>query len=309
MNLTIKATDIEGGTHLLTHPLRLSYDASRKAPCDALDASFPLQSEGAEFGTLEASLDGRPFFTGIVDRQTVEKGESGRLLTLSCRSRAALLIDNEVKPYVYYYLTPGEVLERYGYPYGVLGAQLPNVASLSVLQVKKGESAWQVLTDFCRQRYHRTPYLTKEQQLVLTPLTGVSRTLTDYSRIVLRQKNDALISRVYVKTVNDTDGYYYGFTREGAMAQNRGIKRERYVHPTHPEDSDEEVFRLIRDAEYESFTVELTFPGLREADIGDEVVLPREQLTRPLVVSETAYRMSAKGTTTRLILADKRCFT
>jgi len=308
-NLAITATDLDGGRHLLTHPLSLSYDASRSVPCDALDVSFPLQCEGVEFKGLEASLGGEPFFTGIVDRQTVEKGEGGNLLRFSCRSRAALLIDNEVKPYVYFYLTPGEVLERYGYPYGVLGAELPNAPRLSVLQVKKGASAWQVLTDFCRQRYQRTPYLTKRQQLVLSPLTGVERTLTDYSRIVLRQKNDKLISKVYVKTVNDAYGAYYGFSSEGAMAINRGVRRERYVHPALPEDSDEEIFRLIRDAEYESFSVELTFPGLVEADIGDGVLLPREKTLRPLVVSETAYRISESGVTTRLTLADRRCFT
>jgi len=309
MNLTVRATDIEGGVHLLSHPLSMSYDASRRIPCDALDVSFPLQYEGKEFQELEALLDGKVFFTGIVDRQTVEKGEGGRLLSLSCRSHGALLVDNEVKPYVYYYLTPGEVLERYGYPYGVLGAELPNAPRLSVLQVRKGESAWQVLEDFCRQRYHRSPYLTKGRQLVINPLTGVKRTLTDYTQIILKQKNDALISRVYVKTVNDTDGYYYGITREGAMAQNRGIRRERYVHPTQEDDSDEEVFRLIREAEAESFSAEIVLPGLREAEIGDEVALPRESLSRPLVISETAYRMNAKGTVTRLTLSDKRCFT
>lgn len=307
MKLSLTAATRDGRMLPLDAPLELRFDANREVPCDALDVTLPLQLEGEVLRGLSASLEGIPFFEGIVDRQTVEKSGDGRFLRLSCRSGAALLVDNEVRPAVYFSLTSGQLLERYALPFGVAGAELPYEGRLEVLQVGKGESCWQVIERFCRRVYRKTPALDKRRNLVLDPPGRAAHQLrgNDYAALSIRWKNDRLLSRLYIKTATEKEGYFYGLAVDNPEA--KGILRERYYHPAAKDAADlgGEADRLLREANRAGFEAEVLLPGFYAAEIGDRVSLPEEGISGELCVLGMAYRMGAGGVTTRLTLVKR----
>lgn len=97
----IRGISPDGQAFSLEAPLELTLRADRQVPCDGLTASFPLQEEGTAFSWLRMDLGGRMLFEGLVDRQSLERSPEGSLLRLECRSRAALLVDNEARPAAY----------------------------------------------------------------------------------------------------------------------------------------------------------------------------------------------------------------
>ena len=314
MKLELTGITTGGVRVLLPPPLSLAFEADRYVPCDALNCTFPLSEPCPSLCEIALRVEGETVFDGIVDRQTKEKSEQGKLLRLECRSTAALLLDNEVKPYIYFQLTSGQLYERYAAPCGVRGFRFPYEAKKNFLQVKKGWSNWRVIEEYCRLVYGAAPYLDREHILVLEPTNRrqyvLSNRLRDglpYSGVTVQYRNDKLISRLYMKTATEAYGSYYGVVIDNPAAQARRVRRERYYHPDNavPLYAKSETQRILDESNRESFRVTATLPGLCPANIGDRVTLPDEDLP-PLVVSAIACRLDAGGVLTRLTMTDRR---
>lgn len=314
LTLRIFGKRTDGKRVELLSPLDFRFQADRFIPCDSLSFSVPLPMETGYYYEIEVLLDGELLFDGIVDRQISEKSDSGRLLRFECRSRAALLLDNEVKPYVYFQMTSDQLFSRYARPFGVTGAQFPFPGKRGFLQVKKGASHWKVISDFCLLVYKAQPYLNRRKQLVLSPLNDRIIVLDNhgdgvrYTAISISQRNDKLISRLYMKTATETYGYYYGVAIDNPVAQSRQVQRERYYHPQYKvaAEATDESRRIVAESNRDSFEAVVVVPGFLNADIGDEVQLPAEAVGRRLVISGLEYRLSAgAGKITRLTLSDR----
>ena len=87
-----------GGELLLGEPEEavLSYD--REAPADQLKAVFPADRLWEELTEVLVYDGGEGVFRGIVDEQNTRLSEAGLSTELVCRSREALLLDNEAEP-------------------------------------------------------------------------------------------------------------------------------------------------------------------------------------------------------------------
>lgn len=313
MQLTVTAQTPDGRKYPLENPISMEYDGELFTPCDSLTALFPVQWEGIDFCRITARLDGGNLFEGIVDRQEVEKSAAGQLLRLTCRSTTALLLDNEVKPYIYFQLTSKQLFDRFAAPFGVKGTRFPYEAKQNFMQVKKGASYWTVIEDFCRFTYRKLPYLERDGYLTLTPLHSVRRLIGNrttyaagWTKLNLRRKNDAVISRLYMKTATETYGYYYGFVVNNPEADRRGIRRERFYHP---EDqisvyAQAAARKKITDGNRDSFTAEVVLPGLYDWTPGDRASLPEELPGRELFIRGVRLNIGESGLTTRLILQE-----
>lgn len=315
MNLLLTAKSTDGRLIPLPPPLSLRYQEDRYVPAASLEVTLPLAAEGAVYCGLTASLDGAPLFEGIVDRQTEEKSSSGRLLKLECRAQTALLLDNEVKPYVYFQLTSSQVFERYAAPCGVLRMELPYEAKKNYLSVKKGWSHWELIEQFCMLTYRKKPFVDRTRTLRLDPLTGRTLLLSNrlaggaaYTRVTTRLKNDKVISRLYMKTATEPYGYYYGVVFDNPEAARRKIRRERYYHPQNDvtENKKDETLEILNRSNRDGFEAEVEAPGLLPAAPGDRVRLPDEPLQKPLVVRGLSYEIDAAGLRTRLTLVENR---
>ncbi len=120
----------------------LSYD--REAPADQLKAVFPADRVWPELAEVLAYREGQGVFRGIVDEQNTRLTGSGLSVELVCRSREALLLDNEAEPGTIRNPSAEALSRRLLEPLGLRpGAGLQPAAGS--LFIEKGTSCWTVL--------------------------------------------------------------------------------------------------------------------------------------------------------------------
>lgn len=317
--LAINARTIEGKRFLLNAPIVFEYYADRYVPCDSLEVTVPVSDNlnyGEEFCEVSAVLNGAKIFDGIVDTQILSYSDKGRLLKLSCRNKTALLLDNEVKPSIYFQLTSKQLFEKYAAPYGVVGTDFPFEVKQNFMQVKKGYSNWRVIQEFCLLAYKALPYINRKNILVLNPLTSNNIHLSKssfngkrYSQISYKTYRHKQISRIHMKTATETYGYYYGVVIDNKVALNKGIMRERYYHPISKitVNAKGEAERIIKDSNRSAYETEVVIPEIIDVQIGDSISIAEPILNgKSLFVSRICCRAdSTNGIYTRLTLSDK----
>lgn len=314
--LTVSGKTIKGATHMFQSPISFVYEADRYVPCDSFEFTAPFQLKGAEFYEITVHLNGALLFEGIVDEQKLSSSKSGRTITLCCRNKTALLIDNEVRPNIYFQLTSQQIFEEYAKPFGVLKAEFPHPAKKNFIQIKKGASRWKVIEQFCLQVYKVPPYINRNRVLVTNPLTTKSMTISNtqngalkFSKLDVKQNNHKVISRVYMKTGTDTYSYFYAYVLDNPNAAAHKIEQERYFHPVNKVTAlaMEEVQRIVRDSNREQLVVSVTLPFLQDILIGDSVSIVDECYSNSnLFVSSITLKASeADGVVTQLTLMDK----
>lgn len=93
-------------------PFSVELKKDEDAPADSLSVSFPYAGEVPQLPQLHMYRNGSLVFDGIVDEQAMSFGTNGRTLTLECRSRSALLLDNEALPQQYQHPSLPLLFER-----------------------------------------------------------------------------------------------------------------------------------------------------------------------------------------------------
>ena len=191
----------------LPDPARWSFRYGGDAPCDSCSVTCLWQPGGedllAEAVTLTAEEDGRRIFTGVVDECERGWDKTGSRLTVSGRSMAARLVDNEALGQQYQVATLEDILRDHVTPYGIqarVEVQLPSVPGFTV---DTGSSEWQVLYDFCRYHGGITPRVDRQGQLVIAPWAdGETRVLGPEAAITaltLRDQRYGVLSEVLVR--------------------------------------------------------------------------------------------------------------
>ena len=148
-----------GGELLLGEPEEavLSYD--REAPADQLKAVFPADRLWEELTEVLVYDGGEGVFRGIVDEQNTRLSEAGLSTELVCRSREALLLDNEAEPRPIRSPSLGALRSRLLEPLGLTRVTGSMEPARGELTVEKGSSCWQVLAEFCRTCLGTEPYM------------------------------------------------------------------------------------------------------------------------------------------------------
>ena len=149
---------------------RLEYTAG--VPCD----SFWLRCVWDENNTTRpedwvsfiAEHEGRRVFTGVVDECEVSVTAQGRLLEVSGRGMAALLLDNEALGQDYQVATRNDIIRDHVSPYGLTVVGGADLRAVSRFSVATGSSEWSVVYDFARYYGGIAPRFDREGRLVLT---------------------------------------------------------------------------------------------------------------------------------------------
>lgn len=298
-----------------TSPIAFQFYSDRNIPCDSVTITVPIEKMVSDIYKVSLMLEKTCFFKGIVDKQRITFSQTGKLLTLECRSLSALLLDNEVKPSIYFQLTDKQVISQYGVPFGLKGHRFPYSVKQNFLQTKKGDSCWNVITEFCRLTYGKTPYVTYDNYVTLNPFTETTHTLSNslsygisYTSLTLLRAPSKLFSKVYMKTATETYSYYYGFEMENPLAVNQSVRRERYYHPISKltANAKAEVSRLINQSNQNSFSVEVIVPSFSSFRVGDSVIINDSTYeNHRLYIHSLKFVGNKKGITTTLILKEK----
>ncbi|MBM6926220.1 hypothetical protein H6B51_09860 [Pseudoflavonifractor phocaeensis] len=183
-----------------------SFQYGRGTPCDSFLVTCLWEPEEdilAEAVTFSAVEEGEIVFTGVVDECERGWDQNGGFLTLSGRSMAARLLDNEALGMDYQVATWQDILRDHVTPYGIQalsGASLPAVPGFSVAA---GSSEWQVVYEFCRYYGGITPRFDRQGRLVATPWSqGRQLDLEQAAAVtalLLRDQRYGVLSQVLVR--------------------------------------------------------------------------------------------------------------
>ncbi len=308
--LTLVATLTDQATVTLKHPLSLTVDRDYRLPCDEMVIEFagelPL-SEIAECSLYDGTTR---LFYGLCDRQTVAMDARGGTLALECRSPEAALLDNEALPRAYYYPSLGALVREQASRYGVKGVTGGD-PRLSRYTVFKGVSVWKMLDGFCRQAIGRSPRLTEDGVLDITPRT-MGRELVfgsqkadgcRYISVTQEINRCEVISEVRTQTPSGS----YGASVKNPAAG--GVQRLRLINPSGewsnlPKQSAQD---MIRAAMLEKTRTTICAEGVITCDLGDTVQLCDTPFSATaLFVGGIRRELDARGLTTTLTLYDRQ---
>ena len=131
---------------------RLEYTAG--VPCDSFwlrcvwDADNTTKPE--QWVGFAADYEGQRVFTGVVDECEVSITSKGRLLEVSGRGMAALLLDNEALGQDYQVATQADIIRDHVKPYGISVASGAKLRAVDQFSVSTGSSEWSVIYEFAR---------------------------------------------------------------------------------------------------------------------------------------------------------------
>ena len=293
-------------------PFSLELKKEEDAPADSLSVSFPYSGEIPQLPQLHMYKNGSLAFDGIVDEQAVSFGTKGRTLTLECRSRAALLLDNEALPQQYQHPSLPLLFERHALPYGLVRALGPQTVYSGTLSVTKGMSEWAVLFSFCNNYLGVRPRITPQGELDATgmdsPLPPLFFSPTGgipFLSLEERYLPCHLLSEVRVRAQS---GGEYSIRLTDAQAVAQGIRRRRYCNAA-PSSSRPASFgeAMLRSAREQSYRLTVVCPGWVDAEIGQpcRVENPFLSVSEELLVCAVRYQRDMSSHTTSIILRKK----
>lgn len=283
----------DGGEMLLGEPEEavLSYD--RGAPADQLKAVFPADRLWDELTEVRAYDGGQGVFRGIVDEQNARLTDSGLAVELVCRSREALLLDNEAEPRAIKSPSLGVLRGRLLEPLGFTAITGDMGPAPGELTVEKGSSCWEVLAGFCREYLGTEPYVDfdgavhcegrKERRLILGQVMGAQMSRLPYKRL------SAVWKQGY------RGGYDTLYSDSGA-----GLPRRRYLSAQNGKNPR----TVLKEARQASFLLAVTCAGSWWPPHGCavEVDIPRMGRFTGCRVRQAAYYRDASGERTKFVL-------
>ena len=165
-------TDFEGKTWMLPILTAWRFEYTAGVPCDSFWLCCPWEPGSgtvpARWVRFTAEHEGERVFTGVIDECQVSLSEKGRVLEVSGRGMAAVLLDNEALGQDYGTATQADILRDHVTPYGIQTAPGASLPAVSRFSVATGSSEWSVVYDFARYYGGVAPRFDRLGRLVLT---------------------------------------------------------------------------------------------------------------------------------------------
>ncbi len=289
-----------GGTEVaLGQPVQVRLSREEDVPADGFTGVFPLAGTlGSITGIRVYDRNHNLCFDGIVDVQA-ESDSDARLLTLTARSSAALLLDNEALPQTYYKPSLAVIFANHVRPYGFSAFRGNEKMAGGALTVTKGMSEWQAASAFCTQ------YLNVKPRIVngVFDATGevpkgsvrFGGTGVPYSSLIIENKYSEIVSELMAQAGGN--GAYVSAAKERDAA-GLGIRRRRCLSVGQNAES------VLRAARKKSFSGQIACPGEVPALLLQAAGVEGKRAGFPgdLYISEIEYILNSSGEITRFVL-------
>lgn len=205
--MTAYVTDAAGKSWTLPGALAFRMEYTAGVPCDSFWLRCGWDGDNTvkpgEWVSFQAEHQGERVFTGVVDECEVSVGSSGRLLEVSGRGMAALLLDNEALGEDYQSATQADILRDHVTPYGITTAPGGGLPPVSHFSVTTGSSEWSVVYDFARYYGGVSPRFDRQGRLVLSGWDDSRERVVDDTTPVItmtrRDKRYGVLSQVLVR--------------------------------------------------------------------------------------------------------------
>ena len=302
--------DPNGNREELPMPLSFEFSSGLDTPVDRLELVF-LYGKGTKNRLFEVSLyddTGEALFQGIVDEHIIETSGEGQRVIVKCRSRAALLMDNEAKPGTYYRITLQELFNRHVAPYGFELARRDSTAQYNFV-IPKGCSQWEVLCLFCRKMSGTTPFITPDKLVWTYFRYGKAHHLISntsgggirFLRSQVRYKRYGVISRIYLQ--NNQGVYKTHVDSFPAAVHGVACVRDHSPPSEMVNDPLTSAQKKLDESMREILTIQAVLPGFLPMRKGDKATLEQEgKRYEDLVVGDVSVTYNPTSPITTVVL-------
>lgn len=261
--------------------------------------------------TLEVTIDGKLFFTGIIDEQITGMRGTYFESKLIARSKAALLLDNQARPQLYSRLSLSDLFERHIKPYGFLQINSPQNKTISNFLVKRGMSEWDVLSTFCKLVGLQEPYVLLNGAIEVNGRNS-AKTIKfsnnskeqPFCDINVLNRRAQSVSQVFIK-----HGCDYQLCVPDLKATSHVIFRKRYFESKFASKQDKlaEAEAYLKSKNKLSFLVNIVVPQFIDVGINDRVLINHKKgQFSDLIVCGFKYEKNKWGSRTHLKLRETR---
>lgn len=181
---------------------RMSYGIGE--PCDAFEVCCVYTEALA--GKLKDACgffgehDGKRVFTGVIDEYEIAYTGTGATVSISGRSMAALLLDNETEAMTYESCGIEDILSNHVRPFGITDIETDSLPTIYGYSVSSGRSQWTALCGYADRAAKIMPRFSATGKLIISGKTGKKISIATGSyEAGYRRKRYGVISRVLVK--------------------------------------------------------------------------------------------------------------
>lgn len=291
MNCTLY--DCGGQRWKLPAPVSITLQKDTDAPAAGLKAVFPAKRGTPHAAFLRVEEYGCVWFDGVVDTLQETDG-AARLLTVTARSRAALLLDSEALPSLYRTPSLPALVQNHAVPYGFSEVRGSKRLFAVPYVVEKGISEWQALADFCRTYLGGS---LREENGILTaepPVLGEALLLGNGGLPYLQVCRSWNLYRGLSEVWGQSGGYWQKQQTDAAMQQTGILRRRMAASPK----------SVLSAAQAEVNLITVLCSGWPPVQLGQPAVLHLRGETLQLRVRQILYSLSAKGKTVRLVCCE-----
>ena len=311
--LKVTGITVDGREIVLENLIKIRLEKSLWVPAHSLQGEFFWEMAQEEMKYLKVSADGKIVFHGPVDEQALSCTAQGTVLSVSARSRAAYLLDNEAIPRIYDRPSFEDICSIHCKPYG-FQKYLGTGRCPAKFQVSKGMTEWDVLDRFCRSVMGKRVRITDddvidasggmepERIIISNHIPGGLR----FSSAKAGYKRYGVVSEIQYK-LNSGEDYTYFIKNEDA--QRQGINARRLVNLGGVPDWMNGALTQgkLEDSTRERFTVTAVLPEILLAQVGMGAAFLDPVLGeyRDLMVSAVSCKIDAKDASTSVTLHPK----
>ena len=291
--------DTHGNAADFSMPLKVSLVSSLDAPADSLTAVFAVSGKVPALHSAEVLKDGERVFFGYIDEQSEELNGKGSFLSVSARSLAALLLDNEACPQIYCSPSMPLLMQRHFAPLGFVSYIGTDRAFNGQLVITKGMSEWSVLRSFCEFFTGTEPRITKDG---IIDISGEEKDETvcispDKTFLIRHElRNKALVSRIWARARAAGD---YTVSLESETAKKAGVTRTRYVNAADSRSGTVlTAGKMIRKSERDYERLTAGCEGCILCDAGTTLTIAGDR--RKYRITEVVYTLDSAGERTMI---------
>ena len=266
------------GELCLPPPVRIVYNSEFSVPADDISVEIPY-IDGCDDGDFLYGYDGeRLVFKGQADEIITQKSGEKTTVKITARSMAGLLLDNEAEPCIYFNASSSVIFERHLKPFGFTEYTGDNEPYFGYVTVGKGMSEWQVLENYCVNKYGKKPRITGDGRVILNGCTN-GETLCfgctekyGYTSLKRTVKRYNTISEVRLRI---EQGNRYGSVIKNPLADKRLVKR-RYDDALTGGGSVGTADRIIKNSNSNAFEAVVECPYRLMCEVGSGAVINDE---------------------------------
>lgn len=291
---------------VLTMVINSDYDV----PADDFAVTVPYNALLGDARSVQVFEQDKLIFEGKVDEIINVTKHNQALTKLTARSLAGMLLDNEAEPVTYINPSSQFIFNRHLKPFGIKECDGDEVPFYGSLKIEKGMTHWQVLKNFCRNRYDTLPRITANGNALMTgcgndePILFGNGGIPYYS-LKESRRLCKLISEIKLK-LNEFGEY--GGSIKNTNPDCRGTERVRYVNAATDKTTVKTADKMIENSNQSSYVLALECPGCRLDALGRCAKVNDRLLSEidDLRVISVRYTLSRDGEFSSVVLRKEK---